>query len=231
VETVIFSVHALLNCWRIPNSPWYQVDVNENLAGVEMDNAAYYQSACRKLFELRMSLLPYLYSAFVEYHKTGLPPVRALCMDAPAEERLRAIDDQFMFGKDLLVCPLTLEDGTERKVYLPSGVWYNFFTGEKFEGGQEITVQADWDQIPVFAREGGIVPLAKPVQHVAADTVFELSIRTFGDAAGEFTLYEDDFTTCDYEKTGHRAIIIRRSAEGTITVDGLETSCKYRMAD
>lgn len=231
VETVIFSVHALLNCWRIPNPPWYQVDVNENLAGVEMDNAAYCQAACRKLFELRMSLLPYLYSAFAEYRKTGLPPVRALCMDAPAEERLRSIDDQFMFGKDLLVCPLTLEDGTERKVYLPAGVWYDFFTGKKYAGAQEIMVQADWEQIPVFVREGAIVPLAKPVQHVAADTVFELSIRTFGDAAGEFTLYEDDFTTCDYEKTGQKEIVIRRSAEGVITVEGIETSCKYRLAD
>lgn len=231
VETVIFSVHALLNCWRIPNPPWYQVDVNENLAGVEMENAAYYQAACRKLFELRMSLLPYLYSAFVEYHKTGLPPVRALCMDAPDEECLRSIDDQFMFGKDLMVCPLTLADGCERKVYLPAGVWYNFFTGEKFEGGQEITVHADWEQIPVFVRAGAIVPMAKPVQHMAENTVFELNIRTFGDAAGEFTLYEDDFTTCDYERAGHRAIVIRRSAEGTITVDGMEASRKYRMAE
>ena len=231
VQTVIFSVHALLNCWRIPNPPWYQVDVNANLAGVEMADAAYYQAECRKLFELRMSLLPYLYSAFVEYHKTGVPPVRALCMDAPDDESLRAIDDQFMFGKDLMVCPLTLEDGTERKVTLPSGVWYNFFTGERYEGAQEITVHAAWDEIPVFAREGAIVPLAKPVQHVAEDTVFDITLRSFGDAAGEFTLYEDDFRTCDYEKSGQTEIVIRRSAEGEMVVDGMDRSCRYRLTE
>ena len=229
VQTVIFSVHALLNCWRIPNPPWFQVDVNANLAGEEMEDAAYYQDACRKLFELRMSLLPYLYSAFVEYHRTGVPPVRALCMDDPADERVRAVDSQFMFGRDLMVCPLTLEDGTERKVVLPRGVWYDFFTGERYEGGQTLTVRADWDQIPVFVREGAVVPMAKPVQHVAPDTVFDITVRAYGCKEGAFTLYEDDFFSCQYENQEVKPITIRRMADGSVTVEGLENSCKYRM--
>ena len=231
VQTVIFSVHALLNCWRIPNPPWYQVDVNANLANEEMEDAAYYQAECRKLFELRMSLLPYLYSAFVEYHKTGLPPVRALCMDDPQDESIRAIDSQFMFGKDLMVCPLTLEDGTERKVTLPGGVWYDFFTGERYEGGQTLIVHADWDQIPVFVREGAVVPLAKPVQHVAEDTVFDITVRAWGCKEGSFTLYEDDFVSCQHETQGSKPITICRAADGSLTVEGMENSRKYRMAD
>ena len=205
--------------------------MNANLAGEEMEDAACCQEACRKLFELRMSLLPYLYSAFVEYHKTGVPPVRALCMDDPQDESLRAIDNQFMFGRDLMVCPLTLEDGTERKVLLPRGVWYDFFTGECYEGGREMTVHADWEQIPVFVREGAVVPLAKPVQHVAEDTVFELTVRAYGEKEGSFTLYEDDFVSCQYEAQGCRAITICRTADGCLTAEGLAASRKYRMAD
>lgn len=231
VQTVIFSVHALLNCWRIPNPPWYQVDVQANLAGIPMEDAAYYQDECRKLFELRMSLLPYLYSAFAEYHKTGVPPVRAVCMDAPLDESLRGIDDQFMFGRDLMVCPLTLEDGTERKVILPDGVWYDFFTGERHAGGRMLNVHADWNEIPVYVREGALVPLAKPVQHVTADTVFDITVRAYGAKEGTCTLYEDDFVTCAHETQGSQPIVLRRTADGTLMTDGIEHSRKYRMAD
>ena len=92
-----------------------------------MEEAQYYTDECRKLFELRMSLVPYLYSAFEEYQKTGLPPVSAVVMEYPQDEAARNLDDEYFFGKDLLVCPLTLEDGTSREVYLPEGNWYNFF--------------------------------------------------------------------------------------------------------
>ncbi len=230
VQTVIFSNHALLNCWRIPNPPWVQVDVKLNLEGVEMENAAYYQQECRRLFELRMALLPYLYSAYAEYYLTGLPPVRHLAMDYPQDAAVRAIDTQFMFGKDLMVCPLTLEDGTERQVYLPQGVWYDFFTGERLEGGREMTVHADWNQIPVFVRANALVPLAKPVQHVAEDTVFELDVRAFGDQPAVFTLYEDDFVSLDYEHQGLKPIPLHY-ANGRVTGEGLRDSKKYRLCD
>ena len=118
VQTACFSVHALLNCWRIPNAPWKQVDIKKNLNNEVMEDSAYYTDECRKLFELRMSLVPYLYSAFEEYQKSGLPPVRAVAMEYPADEAVRNLDDEYFFGKDLLVCPLTLEDGTSREVYL-----------------------------------------------------------------------------------------------------------------
>ena len=66
LQTVVFSGHALINSWRIPSPPWKQTDIEKNLAGEPMDTAEYYTAECRKLFELRMRLLPYLYSAFVE---------------------------------------------------------------------------------------------------------------------------------------------------------------------
>lgn len=76
METICFSVHAIYNCWRIPNSPWKQVDIEKNLAGQFMEDSDYYTDVCRRYHEVRMSLVPYLYSAFVKYQREGLPPVR-----------------------------------------------------------------------------------------------------------------------------------------------------------
>ena len=83
IETVIFSPLALLNAWRIPNPPWKQVDINKNLENIWMEKQEYYTKQCRKLLELRMSFLPYLYSAFIEYQRKGIPPVRAMVMEYP----------------------------------------------------------------------------------------------------------------------------------------------------
>lgn len=200
IETTVFSVHALINSWRIPNPPWKQVDIDKNLGGELMEDAAYYTDAVRKLFDLRMSLLPYLYSAFVRYHNTGVPPVRSLVFDDPEDIEARNIEDQYMFGDDLLICPLVAEDGTSREVYLPDGNWYNFFTKEKVAGGRRFTVHADDTEIPVYVREGAIVPLAKPVEYVGTDTVFEITVLAFGTPERDFVLYEDDFVSFDYEK-------------------------------
>ena len=112
-------------------------------------------------------------------------------MEYPADEAVRNLDDEYFFGKDLLVCPLTLEDGTSREVYLPAGIWYNFFTGEKIEGGKNIIMQADWNEMLVFAREGVVILLAKPNLSITKDIVFEITIKKFG-KSGSCELYEDD---------------------------------------
>ena len=186
-------------------------------------------AACRKLFELRMSLLPYLYSAFAEYHELGIPPVRAMAIEDPEDYEARNIDDQYFFGKDLLVCPLTLEDGDSREVYLPGGLWYGFFDGQPYEGGRRFTVQAKEEEIPVFVRDGAIVPTAEPVLCVREDTVFEMTIRSYGRKEGEYTLYEDDFTSFRYENEGMRKVVIRRDGDGKIEIAGGENSLRYRF--
>lgn len=227
LQTVVFSGQALINGWRLPNPPWEQTDIHKNLAGERMETARYYTEECRKLFELRMRLLPYLYSAYAEYQKTGKPPVRALVMDYPEDGRVRTIDDEYLFGESMLVCPLTYEDGTSRKVYLPAGNWYDLFTGEMTVGGRELKIQADYDKIPVFVREGAIVPLAKPVPCVEKDTVFEMEVKIFGEADGKFVLYSDDFESFDYEKQQDMVTIEKHPGEAVkISQDG-ET--RYRI--
>lgn len=213
LQTVVFSGHALINGWRLPNPPWKQTDIEGNLAGQEMPEAAYYTEECRKLFELRMSLLPYLYSAYVEYYQTGKPPVRALLMDYPEDASARMTDDEYLFGESMLVCPLTYGDGVSRRAYLPHGNWYNFFTGEKVSGGKEMEVHADYNQIPVFVKEGGIIPLAKPVLSVKRDIVFEMEVKIFGEGDGKFVLYGDDFETFDYEENLDMVILEKRPGQ------------------
>lgn len=229
LQTVVFSAHALINSWRIPSPPWQQTDIEKNLAGESMDTADYYTEECRKLFALRMSLLPYLYSAFVEYNRTGKPPIRALVLDYPEDMEVRMVDDEYLFGESLLVCPLTYEDATDRSVYLPEGDWYDFFTEEKLEGGRRLDVHADYNKIPVFIKEGSILPLAEPVMHVDNDTVFEMTVKIFGEADGSFILYEDDFDTFDFEEKQNRIIIEKHpGSELMIRPESGEMS-KYRF--
>ena len=229
LQTVVFSGHALINSWRIPSPPWKQTDIEKNLAGETMDTTDYYTAECRKLFELRMSLLPYLYSAFVEYSCSGKPPIRALVLDYPEDREARMVDDEYLFGESMLVCPLTYEEGTSRKVYLPQGRWYNFFTGTAVEGGRTMETEAAYNEIPVFVKDGAIIPMAKPVMHVDKDTVFEMTVKIFGEADGRFVLYEDDFATFDFEEKQKRIIIEKHpGSKLTIQTEAGDTS-RYRF--
>jgi alpha-D-xyloside xylohydrolase len=154
-------------------------------------------AATKKLLDLRMSLIPYLYSAFNEYHLTGTPPIRAMALDWPTDKSTATIDDQFMCGPSMLVAPMFKGEPT-RSVYLPAGDWYDFWTGDKQAGGQSIQVSKPLDQIPVFIKSNTLLPLAKPVEQINGDTTFQLSVRVYGDAPQPFTLYEDDGTTNDF---------------------------------
>jgi len=228
VQTIVFSAHALFNSWRIPSPPWKQVDIEKNLAGEWMEEADYYTDKCRDLMNLRMQMLPYIYSAFAGYEKKGIPPVRALVMDYPEEEEVRNIDDQYMFGDNLLVCPLTLEDKTTREIYLPQGRWHNFFTGEVVEGGKRFRVETAYDQIPVYVKDKCLLPLAEPVECITQNTIFHIKVRSFGNGEAEFTLYEDDYESFSFENGEQNQVVIKRSEKGEITFSRIGNA-KVRM--
>ncbi len=192
-----------------------------------MEKQEYYTKQCRKLLELRMSFLPYLYSAFIEYQRKGIPPVRAMVMEYPDDLEVRTIDDQYFFGKDILVCPLTLEDGMSRKVYLPEGKWHEFFGTAVYEGKAWIEVSAKEEEIPLFVRENALIPLAKPVLHITKETVFEITVLQFGSGEAEFILYEDDFETLEYKQTGVKGIRIYRKENGVVEI--LDKAERYRF--
>jgi len=167
IETVIFSPAALINCWYIKNPPWLQINKDKNNRGEWMAGHPQVEEGVRKLLELRMSFVPYLYAAFNEYHLKGMPPIRALVLDWPDDPAVREIDDQYMFGASVMVAPMFLGQKT-RSVYLPAGDWYDFWTHQRHAGGQKIEVACPPEQIPLFVKSGSLLPLAKPLENISS---------------------------------------------------------------
>jgi alpha-D-xyloside xylohydrolase len=167
----------------------------------------------RKYLELRMTLIPYLYSAFWRYRREGLPPVRALALENQNDGRTHSIDDQYMLGDSLLVAPLIRGEKT-RAVFLPCGEWYDFWTHERFAGGQTVTYDTPLEVIPVFVKAGAILPLADPVQYAGEDTVFDLRVFCFGKGEKCFTLYEDDGVSLKYKNEKYNKFILKQDVLG-----------------
>jgi alpha-D-xyloside xylohydrolase len=168
--------------------------------------------AIDKYINLRYSLLPYIYSASWDITANQSTMMRALMMDFASDKQALDINDEYMFGKSLLVCPVTKpmysketkEDFStlkSRELYLPNGTgWYDFWTGEKFTGGQTIKKEAPIDIIPLFVKAGSIIPIGPKVQFAAEKKWDNLEIRIYEGANGEYTLYEDENDNYNYEK-------------------------------
>ncbi|MEH7117142.1 TIM-barrel domain-containing protein [Neobacillus vireti] len=199
IETVVFSPHALLNCWRIPNPPWMQVDQEKNKRGEFFTDFERIRDLCQSLFQTRMSLIPYLYASFAKYKYEGIPPFRALVMDYPHHPNTYEIDDAYMMGDSLLVAPIVTGE-TERHVYLPDGRWWDFWTDTPFEGGQSYLVKPELGKIPVFIKDDSILPIADPLQNVKDDSIFDMTVKVYGENPKDFFLFEDDGTSFNYEE-------------------------------
>lgn len=149
---------------------------------------------------LRYQLIPYIYSQAKTTYDTGAPFMRPLWMDFPNDPNVANLGTQYMFGPAFLVAPVTEQGQTEKNVYLPAGAnWYNFWTNEKFTGGQWLKVAAPIEQMPVFVRAGSIVPIGADIQSTASKQAV-VEVKVYPGADGEFALYDDDGTSYDYEK-------------------------------
>lgn len=198
-QSGVMSAQLLFNSWYLNNPPWLQYDYKKNNNDEFLPNAKELESQVRNLLELRMSLIPYLYSAFATYHFEGIPPFRALVVDFPNDSAVYKIDDEYLIGEGLLAAPFL--DGTStRNVYFPAGIWYDFNTDQKYEGGKHYNIEMSLDQIPLFVKEGTILPLAKPLQFITPNTVFEITCHTYGNNCKPATLFEDNSYTLDYQK-------------------------------
>jgi alpha-D-xyloside xylohydrolase len=115
-----------------------------------------------------------------------------------------------MFGQSLLVAPVTEPGVATQKVYLPkSSGWFDFWTGEKFDGGQSIQVDVLVDKIPVFVKAGAIIPMSKPIQHTKELSKDTINIRVYHGADGDFVLYEDEGDNYKYERGAYSEIGLR----------------------
>ena len=170
--------------------------------------------AIEKYIKLRYRLLPYIYSTSWKVTSEASTMMRALMMDFGEDANALTVDDQFLFGKEMMVCPVTEAQYTTnvpnakvdfseiktRKVYLPGGtVWYDFWTGEKLNGGQELVKETPVDLIPLYIKAGAILPLGPEIQYSSQQSD-PVEIRVYPGANGTFVLYDDEKDGYNYEK-------------------------------
>jgi alpha-glucosidase (family GH31 glycosyl hydrolase) len=163
----------------------------------ELHNAAV-EPICRQYLELRYRMLPYLYNAVRESCRTGLPIMRALWLHYPDDPAAVARSDEYLWGRDILVAPVVEKGATSRRVYLPRGAWYDYWTGERRSGGQEIDRAVDLAMTPIYIRAGAILPLGPVKQYVDEPTSESMSLTIYPGADGSVVLYEDDGRTFAY---------------------------------
>jgi len=155
---------------------------------------------CRKYLELRYRLLPYLYSAMRGCATTGMPILRALWLHYPDDPKAVACGDEYLWGRNILVAPVVDQGTTSRKVYLPHGDWYDFWTSERVHGGAEIQRAVDLETMPLYVRAGTILPLGPVKQYVAEKVAQPLSVSIYPGANSSFLLYEDDGRSFNYRQ-------------------------------
>jgi alpha-glucosidase (family GH31 glycosyl hydrolase) len=149
------------------------------------------QEDLRTYGNLRMALLPYLYSYAHAAHATGVPLARPMFLDAPHDPIAWQKDLQYLWGRELLVVPATDDSGTV-PVWLPAGRWYDFWTDAVHDGPATLTRAAPGGLQPMFVRAGAILPEARPMASTSAWDKSVLVVQVYPGADGAFALYDDD---------------------------------------
>lgn len=184
------------------------------------DRGSWEFDALDKSIRLRYILLPYIYSTAWNVSKNHDTFMRALFMDFPEDTTLHDTDGEYMFGRSLLVAPVTrpmyvdkagninLNATLTKDVYLPKGSgWYDFWTGEFILGGRNVAKPTPIDIIPLYVRAGSILPVGPDVQYATEKKWDNLEIRVYPGADGSFVLYEDENDNYNYEKGNYTTIM------------------------
>ena len=170
---------------------------------------------------LRYRLMPYIYSLTGHVTHDDYTIMRALMMDFSNDANVREIDDQFMFGPALMVCPVTEYKARERSVYLPSGGdWYAWQSGERYAGGQTVTADAPYSDIPLFVRAGSIIPCGPDIQYTGEKSDEPVRLMVFTGSDGVFSLYEDEGTNYNYESGAYSRIPLLYSESAQALIIG-----------
>ncbi|GAC1594452.1 MAG: hypothetical protein NVS3B8_08100 [Chitinophagaceae bacterium] len=165
----------------------------------EMNNKAI-EPVTRKYDELRYQLLPYNYTLAWEARHTGMPMMRAMWLHYPDDVQSRKTGDQYLWGRDMLIAPVYEKGAVFRNVYLPAGVWYDWWTNKKEKGGKTISRNVDLSIMPIYVRAGAIIPFDPIRQFTGEQVKGPTTLKVFRGADGQFTLYDDDGISQDYLK-------------------------------
>ena len=159
-----------------------------------------YTNIIRKYIELRYELLPYIYTVFWKYCHKGLPMIRSLNFVVPDSPEVSYREEEFMFGDHLLIVPVSEENAKSRKLYLPQGTWFNYWTDEELAGGEEIEVATPLETIPIFVKAGAIVPKQPAMQYVDEFQYDQLTLNIYYSEEENVTeIYEDSGEGMEYK--------------------------------
>jgi alpha-glucosidase len=153
----------------------------------------------RNSIKLRYRLLPYIYTAFWEAAETGVPIMRPLLLEYPDDWSAVDKNDEYLFGDDLLVAPITKDYDISREVYLPRGVWYDYWTDLRYTGPANIQVAAPMERIPLFVRGGAVIPSQQDMQYTDQAPIDPLTFDVYPEGTSSRQYYEDDGISFDYE--------------------------------
>ncbi|MCX0366789.1 glycoside hydrolase family 31 protein [Clostridium perfringens] len=155
------------------------------------------EKIAKKSIELRYELLPYIYDLYYISHKEGLPIFRPMIMEYEKDMNLLNMREQFMLGENMLVAPVLYEGERSKTVYLPKGIWFNYFTIEKLQGGKWYKLPCELDEILVFVKEGAIIPTYNKKFRNVKERPKNILLKVFGENAKGFH-YNDDGHTMEY---------------------------------
>jgi alpha-D-xyloside xylohydrolase len=209
----IFRIHGYMT----ETEPWkYGQKVEDNM---------------RKMLTLRYRLLPYIYSEAWQVTNNGSTTMRPMVMDFNGDTEALNQQYQYMFGKSILVAPITKPNVSTWDVYLPkSSGWYDFYTGINYTGGQTVKADAPLDKIPLFIKAGTILPVGPDVQFASEKKWDNLEIRIYEGANGSFTLYEDEGDNYNYEQGAYSSITFKwNNAKRTLVINDRKGTFKEML--
>ena len=169
----------------------------------------------RKFICLRYQLLPYFYDLFWKGEKTGLPVIRPLVLHYEKDPNTWNLNDEFLVGEHLLVAPVLTQGAQKRMVYFPEGIWYDFFTGKEYSGGEYDLVSAPLDVCPVFAKAGSMIPTWEVMQYTGEKPYDTLKLKVFK-GEGVYVHYQDNGADFAYRDGAYNLYEFRQDASGEV---------------
>lgn len=206
-------------------TPVFQGGINTELWSFGSSESANYKAASNAI-QTRFQLLPYIYSTAYNAVAKNKAMIKSLVFVAPNDPNILNIDQQYFFGQSLMVCPVTESGVKSIKVQLPANVaWYNFWTGQKTDGGTTVDQQVSIENIPVFVKEGSIIPMITSQPDTAENSLQAIEIRVYTGADASFVYYEDSgdgmgykteyFTKITFDYTEKNKTLSISSPEGS----------------